>query len=97
MYRSGACSLLVALAMILPASAQDRDIPPGGLARNDAECHAQFNRVDRNGDGLLSIGEIRSGRSLIPPRLMAGGEVISRQQFLSACFEGARAGDPSGS
>jgi hypothetical protein len=84
--------------MALPASAQNREVPPGGLARNDAECHAQFNRVDRNDDGVLSDREIRAGRGLIPPRLTAvDSDFISRQQFLSACFEGVRGGDPSGS
>jgi len=94
MHRSSVCTLLavVALSLTLPASAQDteRDVPPGGLARNDAECHAQFNRLDSNDDGILSRGEIREGRDLIPPRLVTDGKIISRQEFLSACVEGAR-------
>jgi hypothetical protein len=98
MHNSSVYSLLAVLAvsLALPASAQDRDVPPGGLARNDAECQAQFNRLDDNADGILSRGEIRAGRDLIPPRLASDEKVISRQEFLSACSEGTRSLEPGG-
>jgi hypothetical protein len=48
--------LVAALTMSLavPASAQksDRDVPPGGLARNEAEYVAQFQRADQNGGAV---------------------------------------------
>jgi hypothetical protein len=89
---------VLTICLVLPASAQltDRDVPPGGLARNDAECHAQFNRADTNGDGVLTPREVSSRRSLVPPRLTAAeasDSLISRQDFLSACAEGARSPD----
>jgi hypothetical protein len=91
MHKSVIYSLFTVLTISLavPASAQfrDSDVPSGGLARNDSECQAQFNRADRNGDGLLTPREVSSGRGLIPPRLTEDGGAISRQQFLSACSE----------
>lgn len=96
MHKSVVYSLFTVLTicLALPASAQfrDPDVPPGGLARNEAECHAQFNRADRNGDGLLTPGEVSNRRGLIPPRLTvdADGSPITRQEFLAACSEGVR-------
>jgi hypothetical protein len=89
---------VLTISLALPASAQvwDREVPPGGLARNDAECHAQFDRADRNGDGVLTSREVRNRRGLIPPPLTADGSVIGRQDFLSACFEGVRSPQSSG-
>jgi hypothetical protein len=83
--------LLAALTVSLavPATAQkiDRDVPPGGLARNDAECIAQFQRADQNGDGVLSSLEMREAHALLPTNL-SNGERVSRQEFLSACHAG---------
>jgi hypothetical protein len=77
---------IVAIALAIPASAQmpDRDAPAGGLARNDAECLAQFHEADENGDGFLNRAEVSESRSLIPTQL-ANQSRISRQDFLSAC------------
>jgi hypothetical protein len=91
MHKSVVYSLFTVLTISLavPASAQfiDREVPPGGLALNDSECQAQFNRADRNGDGVLTPREVSNRRGLIPPRLTQDGGVISRQQFMSACSE----------
>ncbi len=48
------------MSVAVPASGQmsDRDVPAGGLARNQAECVAQFQAADLNGDGFLSPYEI---------------------------------------
>src|SRR5262245_7361504 len=77
---------IVAIALAVPANAQtsDRDVPPGGLARNDAECLAQFREADENGDGFLNRAEVSESRSLIPTQL-SNQDRISRQDFLSAC------------
>jgi hypothetical protein len=79
---------IVAIALAIPASAQtsDRDVPFGGLARNDAECLAQFHEADENGDGFLNRLEVAESRSLIPTQL-ANEIRISRQDFLSACHD----------
>jgi len=98
MQRSGVYPLMAVLTICLapPLSAQERDLPSGGLARNDAECHAQFNRLDRNGDGVLSRAEVSTRRDLIPPRLTAEGGSITRQNFLAACSDGVRPTESGG-
>jgi hypothetical protein len=84
------CSIMLAtvvgIALALPASAQQYDdhIPSGGLAANEAECVAQFQAADLNGDNILSAGEIRESRSLLPPEFV-GEHRILRQEFLSTC------------
>src|SRR5262245_55905513 len=89
--------LTICLALPTSAPVRDWDVPGGGLARNDAECQAQFNRADLNGDGVLSPGEISNRRGLIPPRLTASEDgLIDRQEFLATCSESARANDSSG-
>jgi hypothetical protein len=77
---------IMSLSLAAPVSAQesDRDIPYAGLARNTAECHAQFQRADLDGDGVLDRVETSEARGLIPTSL-SGDDEISRQTFLSAC------------
>jgi hypothetical protein len=77
---------IVGIALAVPASAQlrDDDVPSGGLAANEAECVAQFQAADLNGDNILSPGEIRESRSLLPPEFI-GEHRILRQEFLSTC------------
>lgn len=79
------------MSVAVPASAQmsDRDVPAGGLARNQAECVAQFQVADLNGDGFLSPYEISESRSLIPTDLW-GETRLSRQEFVSACDANTR-------
>jgi hypothetical protein len=88
--------LVAALAVLLavPASAQTRnwDVPLGGLARNDAECMAQFRAADQNGDGFLNAREMSDARGLLPTDLSIAGELVSRHEFLSACRAGASEG-----
>ena len=89
-------SALLAVLLALPAGAQmsDRDVPLGGLAKNDAECLVQFQDADENGDGFLNRIEMSELRSLIPTELY-GRERISRQDFLTACksrLDGQRGG-----
>ena len=72
---------IVSTAIALPATAQ---VTSGGIAKNAAECQAQFNVSDRNGDNVLSSGEISRARGSIPTEL-SGREVIYRQDFMAAC------------
>ena len=84
------CSILLVtalgIALAMPASAQqlDDDVQLGGLAKNEGECVAQFQAADLNGDNILSAGEIRESRSLLPPEFV-GEHRILRQEFLSTC------------
>lgn len=78
---------IVSLAFAVPASAQqktDKQIPPGGLAQNQAECQAQFKNADRNSDGVLTANEVSEAKTMIPTEL-GSKATISRQEFLSSC------------
>ena len=74
---------MLGAAIAFPAGAQ---VTSGGVAKNEAECHAQFQHSDRNGDGVLGPREISAVRGSIPTEL-AGRDVIYRQDFISACFD----------
>lgn len=79
--------LVLVVALAVPATAQlsDRNTVPGsGLARNEAECVAQFQAADLNSDNFLSPREVSQSRSLIPSEL-SGETSITRQHFLSVC------------
>jgi hypothetical protein len=73
---------MLGAALAFPAGAQ---ITNGGVAKNEAECQAQFQHSDRNGDGLLGPREISAVRGSIPTEL-SGRDVIYRQDFMSACY-----------
>jgi len=78
---------IVSFAFAVPASAQqktDKQIPPGGLAQNQAECQAQFKNADRNDDGVLSKNEVSEAKTMIPTELGSKSS-ISSQEFLAAC------------
>jgi hypothetical protein len=77
-----ALAAVVSVAMTLPAAAQ---VTIGGIAKNEAECQAQFRLSDRNGDNVLSPREVSLSRGSIPTAL-AGQEVIYRQDFIAACY-----------
>jgi hypothetical protein len=83
---------VVSLAFAIPASAQtkDKDIPPGGLAQNQAECQAQFRSADSNNDGVLSESEVSASKTQMPAEL-GSKKNISRQEFLSSCNSSAKA------
>ena len=75
--------LVVALAVHATAQLSDRNTLPGsGLARNEAECVAQFRGADLKSDNFLSPREVSQSRSLIPSEL-SGETSITRQHFLS--------------
>jgi len=87
---------IVSLAFGVPASAQqqtDKQIPPGGLAQNQAECQAQFKNADRNSDGVLSANEVSDAKTMIPTELGSKTN-ISRQEFLSSCGASAKSRQP---
>ena len=92
--RIGVLLAPLAVALAIPASAQvlGRDIPPGGLAKNDAECHAQFHQADIDDDGFLDRDEVSESRGLMPTTLSNRDE-ISQQEFLSACSIAGRSGN----
>lgn len=73
---------MLGAAIAFPASAQ---ITTGGVAKNEAECQAQFQLSDRNSDNVLSPNEISATRGSIPTEL-SGRDVIYRQDFMSACY-----------
>ena len=85
---------IMSLAFAPPASAQqktDKQIPPGGLAQNQAECQAQFKNADRNSDGVLTANEVSQAKTMIPTEL-GSKSTISRQEFLSSCSATTKSG-----
>jgi hypothetical protein len=97
MSRNTALFAIALMALIAPASAQTRDdnVPSGGLARNQAECIAQFQAADINGDGFLNEREMDQARSLMPTQL-ANEDSVARSEFLQACNAQAESSNRGG-
>jgi hypothetical protein len=73
---------VASFAFAIPATAQqtDKNIPPGGLAQNQA----QFNAADINNDGVLSREEVSQSKTNLPTEF--GGKTdLNRQEFLASC------------
>ena len=78
-------------AASVPALAQVSDpaTKPAGQETSLADCQANWNRADVNGDGMLSRSEISEAKPLIPTTL-GGTNAISKTDFMSACEKSER-------
>lgn len=57
---------------------------PAGTAKTAADCEGNFKTADRDGNGSLNTVEISASTSVVPTSL-SGKQMISKQEFLSAC------------
>lgn len=81
-----------------PTWAETRDRP---LKEMEASIIEKADRLDRNGDGILSEGEIRSGLDKLGPlsgavfrRVDSNGDgVITKQEYINAQVREIRAAD----
>jgi hypothetical protein len=75
-------TVILLSACFSPALAQ-RTIPLGQVA-SQADCQFNFRAADRNGNGVLSKGEIYAAKRAIPAALTAMHSV-SKGQFMLEC------------
>jgi hypothetical protein len=65
-----------------PAFSQTKT--PAGQQKSMADCQANFKAADKDGNGTLSQGEMKSSSKVVPTSL-ASRNSVTQQDFLTAC------------
>jgi Ca2+-binding EF-hand superfamily protein len=76
---------------VSPAFAQTQTQTPAGQQKSIADCTANFQSADKNGDGRLDKAEMSDASNVVPTAL-ASQDSVTQQEFITAC----NAGRPKG-